>query len=74
MTFRPDDWNNPNEKYKEEDIGICSVQSMEYGAYEAGADAILQVMLDEFTCAECSTPNFIHLVLPKNLFVAEESV
>ena len=41
--WRPEGWKNPNEEYHD----ICdvpTVQDAEYGAYEAGADAILDAL------------------------------
>ena len=43
---RPKDWKNPNEEY----YGKCdipTVQDAEYGAYEAGADAMLVALKEE---------------------------
>lgn len=42
--YRPEGWKNPNKDYYHAFPDVPSVQDVEYEAYEAGADAILEAL------------------------------
>jgi len=35
------------------------------------AKAAVKKLVDDFTCEECSTPGFVHLVLPRKVLMKE---
>lgn len=51
--------------------GLMEIDRVSEDAFNKGAKAQLKKLYDEYECKECSTPGFVHLVLPRQSLLEE---